>query len=242
MGDSDGEGKLVKVLRVSCWLNHTVCRLKLKDFQEAIKLCSKVLDIEFCNVKALYRRAQAYTTTGDLENEFSMSNLQLSETRKKIEVAAAGLDTIALADEAFNMEDGIDRCILRLIASCCNGDKLVRATELARLLTLEKSLKGAIKLVTALKLPLLLHFNGILEERLLCESGAVFSPNVTSKCNITNVQFRKSSPASQIRTAEPSKTLPSTSLPHPHFSNHGKIDKYHGGLRDTVEEISELRP
>ena len=92
------------------------------------------------------------------------------------------------------MEAGIDRCILRLIASCCNGedftlkkllhtllqpchlticfacsmtipgDKLVRATELARLLTLEKSLKGAIKLVTALKLPLLAErFNGILE-------------------------------------------------------------------------------
>lgn len=62
-----GEEKLVRTLRVSCWLNHAACCLKLKDFQEAIKLCSKVLDIEFCNVKALYRRAQAYMEAPDLD-------------------------------------------------------------------------------------------------------------------------------------------------------------------------------
>ncbi|KAJ6822804.1 70 kDa peptidyl-prolyl isomerase-like [Iris pallida] len=62
----NGEEKLFKSLRVSCWLNHAACCLKLKDFQETIKLCSKVLDIEICNVKALYRRAQAYMEAGDL--------------------------------------------------------------------------------------------------------------------------------------------------------------------------------
>lgn len=45
-----------------------------------------------------------------------------------------------------------------------SGDKLVRATELVKLLTLEKSMKGAIKLVTALKLPNLAErFSSILE-------------------------------------------------------------------------------
>lgn len=45
-----------------------------------------------------------------------------------------------------------------------SGDKLVRATELVKLLSLEKSVKGAIKLVTALKLPNLAErFNNILE-------------------------------------------------------------------------------
>ncbi|OAY23052.1 hypothetical protein MANES_18G047900v8 [Manihot esculenta] len=62
----DDEQKLVKSLRVSCWLNGAACSLKLDDFQGAINLCSKVLDIEFNNVKALYRRAQAYIQTADL--------------------------------------------------------------------------------------------------------------------------------------------------------------------------------
>lgn len=44
------------------------------------------------------------------------------------------------------------------------GDKLVRATELAKLLTLEKSMKGALTLVTRLKLPILQEkFSSLLE-------------------------------------------------------------------------------
>lgn len=119
----------------------------------------------------------------------------LSQIQKKIdEMAALGLDTTALDDEVFNMEAALDRCILRLISSCCNGikawtnlnswitakwfslkllclcscfskgDKLVRATELAKLLTMEKSMKGALTLVTRLKLPILQEkFSSILE-------------------------------------------------------------------------------
>lgn len=33
-----------------------------------------------------------------------------------------GQDTSSLDDEAFNMEASLDRCILKLIASCCNGE------------------------------------------------------------------------------------------------------------------------
>ncbi|RXH72890.1 hypothetical protein DVH24_012574 [Malus domestica] len=62
----DDESKLARTLRMLCWLNGAACSLKLNDFQEAIKLCSKVLDIEFHNVKALYRRAQAYMEIADL--------------------------------------------------------------------------------------------------------------------------------------------------------------------------------
>ncbi|XP_059634219.1 peptidyl-prolyl cis-trans isomerase FKBP62-like isoform X3 [Cornus florida] len=62
----DADQKLVKALRVSCWLNGAACGLKVNDFQGVIKLCSKVLDIELYNAKALYRRAQAYMETADL--------------------------------------------------------------------------------------------------------------------------------------------------------------------------------
>ncbi|XP_020587260.1 WD repeat and HMG-box DNA-binding protein 1 [Phalaenopsis equestris] len=113
----------------------------------------------------------------DLESEFIMRNLLLHQIQEKIdENVAAGLDTSALDDDAFDMESAIDRCVLRLISSCCNADKLVRATELARLLSMEKSIKGAIKLVTTLKLPILAErFNNILEERLINESNGVSS-------------------------------------------------------------------
>ncbi|XP_021757215.1 WD repeat and HMG-box DNA-binding protein 1-like [Chenopodium quinoa] len=104
-----------------------------------------------------------------LEKEFIFRNTRLLQIQKSIEeTEAAGMDCSLLDDEAFDMEAALDRCILRLIASCCNGDKLVRATELVKLLSMEKSVRGAIKLVTTLKLPSLAErFNGILEERLL---------------------------------------------------------------------------
>uniref|UniRef100_J3MVR2 Uncharacterized protein n=2 Tax=Oryza brachyantha TaxID=4533 RepID=J3MVR2_ORYBR len=120
-----------------------------------------------------------------LENEFVMRKLHLSQTQKKIEeMAALGLDTTALDDEAFNMEAALDRCILRLISSCCNGDKLVRASELAKLLTLEKSMKGALMLVTRLKLPILQEkFSSILEERMLNDAKIVKTTGVLSNTN-----------------------------------------------------------
>lgn len=40
------------------------------------------------------------------------------------EMTSAGLDTSSLDDESFNFEAAQDRCILRLIASCCNGEFL----------------------------------------------------------------------------------------------------------------------
>ncbi|XP_021720139.1 peptidyl-prolyl cis-trans isomerase FKBP62-like [Chenopodium quinoa] len=64
---SDDEKKLTKVLKVSCNLNNAACKLKLKDYKQAEKLCTKVLDIDSMNVKALYRRAQAYIQLADLE-------------------------------------------------------------------------------------------------------------------------------------------------------------------------------
>ncbi|XP_057518080.1 peptidyl-prolyl cis-trans isomerase FKBP62-like isoform X2 [Amaranthus tricolor] len=63
----DEQQKQVKVLRVHCWLNAAACSLKREDYKEAIKLCSKVLDVEFHNIKALYRRAQAYMRNDDLD-------------------------------------------------------------------------------------------------------------------------------------------------------------------------------
>ncbi|KAG8387949.1 hypothetical protein BUALT_Bualt02G0074400 [Buddleja alternifolia] len=149
-----------------------------------------------------------------LENEFMMINMKLSQIQRNIEERlASGHHTTSLDDEAFNLETSLDRCILRLIASCCNGDKLVRATELVKLLSLEKSIRGAIKLVTALKLPNLAErFSNILEEKLLnerAENNVSVRPDVASAKLFTAPDICK---ASESVVPSPIHTLPSTSL------------------------------
>uniref|UniRef100_A0A1D1ZIT4 WD repeat and HMG-box DNA-binding protein 1 n=1 Tax=Anthurium amnicola TaxID=1678845 RepID=A0A1D1ZIT4_9ARAE len=175
----------------------------------------------------------------DLENEFIMCNLNLSQIQTKIEeTATVGLDTSALDDEAFNMEAALDRCILRLIANCCNGDKLVRATELANSLLLQKSIKGAIKLVTALKLPILgERFNSILEERLLNETRILPVQNLVSKTTIPNLEppatsssfehystYNASYTPENVKGSEPMVVAPTKGTSPPHFSKQEKTE------------------
>ncbi|CAK9309842.1 unnamed protein product [Citrullus colocynthis] len=64
---SEEEKKQAKALKVACNLNNAACKLKLKMYNEAEKLCTKVLELESSNVKALYRRAQAYIQLADLD-------------------------------------------------------------------------------------------------------------------------------------------------------------------------------
>lgn len=61
------EKKQAKAVKVACNLNNAACKLKLKDYKQAEKLCTKVLELESRNVKALYRRAQAYIQLTDLD-------------------------------------------------------------------------------------------------------------------------------------------------------------------------------
>lgn len=140
----------------------------------------------------------------NLENEFMMKRLHLSQIQKKIEeMAALALDVTAFEDEAFNTEAALDRCILRLISSCCNGDKLTRATELAKLLTLEKSMKGALTLVTRLKLPILQEkFSSILEERMLNDTR---TPGAIGVCS--SATTAKYSPSLTTHAIQPAKTV-----------------------------------
>ena len=64
---SDEEKKQAKALKISCNLNNAACTLKLKLYKQAEKLCTKVLELDSNNVKAFYRRAQAYIQLVDLD-------------------------------------------------------------------------------------------------------------------------------------------------------------------------------
>ncbi|KAI3676889.1 hypothetical protein L1987_86503 [Smallanthus sonchifolius] len=64
---SEDEKQQAKVLKISCNLNNAACKLKLRDYKQAAKLCTKVLDADSKNVKAIYRRVQAYIQLVDLD-------------------------------------------------------------------------------------------------------------------------------------------------------------------------------
>lgn len=64
---NDDEKSLASSLLSLCSLNNAACKLKLGKYFEASRLCTKVLEVDPCSVKALFRRSQAYLRTSDLE-------------------------------------------------------------------------------------------------------------------------------------------------------------------------------
>ncbi|XP_031281283.1 70 kDa peptidyl-prolyl isomerase-like [Pistacia vera] len=64
---TDDEKHIANALRLSCYLNNAACKLKLEEHSEASRLCTKVIELDPSNVKALFRRSQAYMKTSELE-------------------------------------------------------------------------------------------------------------------------------------------------------------------------------
>ncbi|KAJ9176631.1 hypothetical protein P3X46_011921 [Hevea brasiliensis] len=105
------EKKQAKALKVASNLNNAACKLKLKDYKQAEKLCTKVLEMESRNVKALYRRAQAYIQLADLDvAEFDVKKaLEIDpENRYVISVSLGQQFIIALKHGIIGSECSIE--------------------------------------------------------------------------------------------------------------------------------------
>lgn len=73
-----------KSLKKSLWLNLAAAQLKQKSFKDVVQNCGKVLEMDANNVKALYRRAQAYMGTADyLEAEIDLKKAREAEPDNK---------------------------------------------------------------------------------------------------------------------------------------------------------------
>jgi len=83
---TDEEKKEVEAIKLTLHLNLAACQLKTKDYSDAALNCSKALDIDTKNVKALFRRGQAFAR----DNEFDKAKadldecLQLSPSNKEV--------------------------------------------------------------------------------------------------------------------------------------------------------------
>ncbi|KAI3927214.1 hypothetical protein MKW92_001969 [Papaver armeniacum] len=159
----------------------------------------------------------------DLENEFMLSNLSLSQVQRKIEeMATSHQNIMPLEDKAFDIETSLDRCILKLIAACCNGEKLERATELVKLLSLDKSVQGAIRIATVLKLPVLAdRFNCILEERMQNETTET---TPYTKPSSDGFKAPNIMPVADNRRMEFENAVPPPKLPSPQFFKQEKAE------------------
>jgi len=85
-GLNDEEKKEVDSVKLPCLLNLAACQIKTKDYYECVLSCSKALDIDNKNVKALYRRGQAQSLSGEYEKakEDLTEALQLAPKNKEI--------------------------------------------------------------------------------------------------------------------------------------------------------------
>ncbi|CAA3001411.1 peptidyl-prolyl cis-trans isomerase FKBP62-like [Olea europaea subsp. europaea] len=101
---NEEEKKQSKALKITCSLNNAACKLKLKDYKQAEKLCTKVLELESTNVKALYRRAQAYMNMADLDlAEFDIKKaLEIDPDNRDVKLEYKALKQ---REKEFNKKD-----------------------------------------------------------------------------------------------------------------------------------------
>jgi len=66
-GMNDEEKKQIDDIKLPCLLNSAACQIKTKDYSECVLTCSKALDIDNKNVKAIFRKGQAHALNGEFE-------------------------------------------------------------------------------------------------------------------------------------------------------------------------------
>ena len=104
IGDSDyditdeDEKKRLREAVAACKLNRAMCHLKVKNYQDCLKDCSDVLDIDASSVKALFRQGKCYLALDkwDAAKESFRKVLELDDGNME---ARRGLQSVRLKQQ-----------------------------------------------------------------------------------------------------------------------------------------------
>merc|ERR1712217_207245 len=110
----EGKKANAKELKLACELNSAACSLKSKDFAEVRKSCNNVLKEDSCNVKALFRRAQAHLGRKNFTD-------CISDLKKLVEVDPQSRDARSLLKEAQAGQKEEDKKSKGMFAKMCAG-------------------------------------------------------------------------------------------------------------------------
>ncbi|CAM6122605.1 unnamed protein product [Calypogeia fissa] len=159
--------------------------------------------------------AQSDLGAAALENDLLCRSVFLAETRSRADEAAArGEEDDYEEDQILKMEAELDRTLLRLMAAACQGDRLARALELATMLSLHKSLEGAVKIVTAMHLPSLAErLNTMLEGRRNLEKSAA-AAQASRRISGVKQSFGPTEPSALSKYSSLREALPPKVSPH----------------------------
>jgi len=85
-GFSEDEKKRADEVKLPCFLNLAATQLRTKDYSDCVLNCHKALDIDSNNVKALFRRGQAYSRLNDFDKAKSdfTEVIQLAPDNKEV--------------------------------------------------------------------------------------------------------------------------------------------------------------
>jgi len=100
------EDTKINALKLPIFLNQAACHLKLGEFKPAQAACNKALELESKNVKALFRRGQAWQGLTEYPNaraDFTQAS-NLDPTNQEIKKAIAALTKLEVAAEKKERE------------------------------------------------------------------------------------------------------------------------------------------
>ena len=60
------ENEAVYRIIKECYLFSASCYIKINQFEQAVNILSQIIDVEGCNMKALYLRGKAYLYLGEI--------------------------------------------------------------------------------------------------------------------------------------------------------------------------------